>query len=99
MDYMSVKEAAERWGISRRRVQKLCGDGKIIDAICIGHTWCIPLGADKPFDERDGRTKKNANNKFDYYTEKRIYYDISDLGAKTLSRNENCMVCQIENDT
>jgi AraC-like DNA-binding protein len=96
VDYTSVKEAATRWGISQRRVQKLCEDGRITDAIRFSHTWCIPLNAEKPC---DGRTKKNADDAIYYYTEKRIYTDLSELGAKILSQNESCMVCQIENES
>jgi hypothetical protein len=29
MDYISVREAAENWGISERRVQKLCEQGRV----------------------------------------------------------------------
>lgn len=29
MDYMSTKEAAQKWGISERRVRSLCATGKI----------------------------------------------------------------------
>ncbi|MDR1377819.1 MAG: helix-turn-helix domain-containing protein [Synergistaceae bacterium] len=94
--YMSVKETAARWGISQRRVQKLCEGGKIAEAMRIGRTWCVPQNTKKPF---DGRAKKNANDMICYYTEKRIYTDLLELGAKTLSRNESCMLCQIENDT
>jgi len=28
MEYIFAKEAAERWGISKRRVQKLCEEGR-----------------------------------------------------------------------
>jgi AraC-like DNA-binding protein len=34
-----------------------------------------------------------------YYTEKRIFDDLPSLGGRILSQNENCAVCQIENDT
>jgi len=29
LDYISVKETAEKWGISERRVQKLCRENRI----------------------------------------------------------------------
>ena len=32
MDYISVKAASEKWGISERRIQKLC-EGNHIDGI------------------------------------------------------------------
>lgn len=32
MEYMSVIEAAKKWGITRRRVQVLCCEGRISGA-------------------------------------------------------------------
>ena len=29
MEYISVKEAAEKWGISERRIQRLCSEDRI----------------------------------------------------------------------
>ena len=54
MEYMSTKEAAEKWGIKVRRVQALCENGKIPTASRIAHMWVIPTGTPKPL---DGRTK------------------------------------------
>jgi len=39
MSYISAKKAAEKWGISRRRVQLLCGQGRIDGAFQIGRVW------------------------------------------------------------
>lgn len=52
MAYISAKETAEKWGISRRRVQLLCGQGRIDGAFQIGKVWVIPQNAEKPKDER-----------------------------------------------
>ena len=49
---MSTKEAAVLWGISDRRVSKLCGDGKIKGAKKDGRGWMIPIDAEKPADGR-----------------------------------------------
>ena len=54
MDYMTAKEAAEKWAISPRRVQVLCAQGKILGAVRFGVTWAIPKDAQKP---KDGRRK------------------------------------------
>ena len=51
---MNVKQAAERWGISDRRVRILCANGKIAGAYRVGKIWYIPDGAEKP---KDGRVK------------------------------------------
>ena len=52
MNYLSVTETAERWGISTRRIQFLCNEDRILDAIRIGRTWAIPDDEPKPVDAR-----------------------------------------------
>ena len=56
MDYITVREAAEKWNISLRLAQKLCTEGRIPGAQKFGSAWAIPADADKPEDLR--RTKK-----------------------------------------
>ena len=36
MDYMTAREASEKWGITQRRVQILCAQGKIAYAVPLG---------------------------------------------------------------
>lgn len=52
MDYIAAKQAAERWGISLRRVQKLCSEGRIPGVERVGRDWLIPRAAEKPADAR-----------------------------------------------
>lgn len=52
MDYISVREAAESWGISERRVQKLCEQGRIPGTKRFGHSWMLPKDTQKPEDQR-----------------------------------------------
>lgn len=52
MKYMITKEAAEKWGISERRIQYLCAHGKIAGAERLGKIWLIPETAEKPEDAR-----------------------------------------------
>lgn len=56
--YMTVKQAAEKWGISDRRVRVLCSEGKVMGVIREGRSWKIPEGAGKP---DDGRYKSSVN--------------------------------------
>ncbi len=51
-DYMTVKEAAEKWNISIRRVQVLCSQGRILGAIKYASVWAIPKTSQKPADRR-----------------------------------------------
>ncbi len=55
---LTAKEAAERWGVSTRRVQVLCDQGKIPGVIRFGNTWAIPKDAVKPVDGRYKKEKK-----------------------------------------
>lgn len=50
--YMTVNQAAEKWGISDRRVRILCAEGKISGAYQEGRRWMIPVHAIKPADGR-----------------------------------------------
>ena len=52
MKYLSAKEAADKGGISDRRVQILCNQDRIPGVIRIGNIWGIPDDAEKPKDER-----------------------------------------------
>ena len=63
-EYMTVKEAAEKWGLSVRRVQLLCVEGRIEGAMKHASVWVIPKDAEKPKDERiiTGKYIKPKNN-------------------------------------
>ena len=52
MTDMSVREAAEKWRISVRRVQLLCESGRIPGVTRFGRSWRIPGDAKKPEDAR-----------------------------------------------
>ena len=48
MEYISAKEAAEKWGITVRWVQQCCKNGLILGAGRLGNSWIIPKGAHRP---------------------------------------------------
>lgn len=52
MEYASCAEAAEKWGISQRRVQKLCEENRIPGAVKFSRIWLIPKDTEKPVDGR-----------------------------------------------
>lgn len=56
MEYISAPEAAKKWGISERRVQKLCELKRIPGVMRFSHMWMIPKDARKPADGRKNRT-------------------------------------------
>ncbi len=48
MNLITVKQAAEKWGVTPRRVQGLCKEGKIKGATRWERTWMIPAHAVLP---------------------------------------------------
>ncbi len=58
MDYISVQQAAEQWGISDRRVRVLCEQGKIPGVVQEGRSYLLPRDAVKPADGRRTRHKE-----------------------------------------
>lgn len=60
MEYMSAPEAAVKWGISERRVQKLCEENRIPGVSKLGYMWLIPKGAKKPADARFKHTRQKT---------------------------------------
>lgn len=52
MDYITVKEAAQKWGVSPRRVQILCGQNRIQGVTRFGNRIMIPADAAYPVQER-----------------------------------------------
>ncbi len=55
LDYLTVKEAGEKWGIGSRMVTLYCVADRIEGALKKGNLWLIPKEALKPV---DGRRKK-----------------------------------------
>ena len=52
VNFITLKEASEKWGISERRIRILCVNGRIEGASKIGPMWVIPVDAKKPDDKR-----------------------------------------------
>ncbi len=52
MEYMTIKEAAAKWGLSVRRVQEICMLDKVPGVTKFGNVWAIPVDAKKPNDMR-----------------------------------------------
>jgi len=60
MEWIAVKKAAELWGMTTRRAQFLCANGKVDGAQKLGNIWVVPKGTPKPV---DGRTKAAKQSK------------------------------------
>lgn len=51
-NYITLSEAAEKWGISSRRLRTLCDEGRVPGVGKLGRNWAIPIDAEKPKDAR-----------------------------------------------
>ncbi len=62
LEYISAPEAAKKWGISERRVQKLCEENRIPGVAKFSRLWLIPKDVEKPTDARlKAERRKNMN--------------------------------------
>lgn len=60
MNYINVRTASSRWGLTERRITTLCREGRIEGARKEGGLWMIPAGATKPEDGRRNRFTQAA---------------------------------------
>ena len=58
--YLSLQEAAQKWGVSPRRINQYCSQGRIPGAQRIGKAWAVPADAKKPDDPRRTRQQRKA---------------------------------------
>lgn len=56
--FITVQEAAQKWGVTPRQVQILCKEGRVVGAIRMSRIWIIPEGAEKPTGDKK-TTKKD----------------------------------------
>ena len=58
MDYMTLREASEKWGVSSRQINYYCVEGRIPGAVKMAGVWLLPKAADKPVDKRRKQNKR-----------------------------------------
>lgn len=56
-EYMTAHEAAEKWNVSLRWVQRLCKEKRIEGVLNINRVWLIPKETVKPSDARRKKTE------------------------------------------
>ena len=59
--YLSIKEASQKWGVSERRVNQYCAEGRIPGVERFGGSWAIPENAEKPGDPRKQNQQSAAH--------------------------------------
>lgn len=89
--YISVSDAAEKFNISKRRVQLLCEQGRIEGANRMSGVWLIPTNAQKPTDAR--RKSKVPENQLS------LFDDIYKIEDEKLSITQVCEVLSISQAT
>ena len=89
--YISVSDAAEKFNISKRRVQLLCEQGRIEGANRMSGVWLIPTNAQKPTDARRKSTvPENQLSLFD---------DLYKIEEEKLSITQVCELLSISQAT
>ena len=58
--YISIREVSYRWGVSERRVNQYCAEGRIPGASRFGRSWAIPENAEKPSDPRFQEQRRDS---------------------------------------
>lgn len=53
--YITVQEAAEKWGVTDRQIQLWCKSGKIAGATMLSRIWIIPENAQRPVQKRKSK--------------------------------------------
>lgn len=76
MEYITVQEAAKKWHLSSRMVQKYCAQGRITGAGKFGTSWRIPADAKKPHDPRKKTVSTTMSNGT---TKKELFSDLMPL--------------------
>lgn len=57
-EYMTAQEAAEKWNVSLKWVQRLCKENRIDGTMNVNRVWLIPKTANKPADARCKKVDK-----------------------------------------
>ena len=60
--YITVQEAAEKWGVTMRQVQIWCKTGRIKGASMMSRIWVLPDDAEKPVDKRRKENRENDDS-------------------------------------
>ncbi len=76
MDYITVNEAAEKWGVSAPLITHHLIAGRIEGAIRKGHMWLIPATSSKP---RDRRRKKESPSFHKFLEQRDSLFSVLDL--------------------
>lgn len=89
--YMSVSTAAEKFNLSKRRVQLLCEQGRVEGADMVSGVWLIPSEAQKPIDARKRKTAPD--------NQLSLFDDFTKIEHERLTMSEVCELLSISQAT
>ncbi len=89
MAYISVKDAAQKWNISERLIQRYCIEGRIAGATKFSGAWAIPDDAEKPQDPRKARAKNESGLQQAQQTEHNNQTDQNNSNNQTNQHQQN----------
>ena len=85
MEKITARQAAEKWGVTTRRVQELCKQGKISGATLWHRSWMLPKDAEYPKRQKKG---ESVSRKHLPMPRKSPFLDMTDLYVKAGSADE-----------
>lgn len=101
MDYMTVKEASEKWKISERMIRRYCDQDRIEGVIHVSGVWAIPEDAPQPNETKPEEVKltplakkivyqRNKNNHFGIYEyiQVNLAYSSNRMASNRLTRQQ-----------
>lgn len=62
-DLKTPEDLAQEWGLTSRRIQIMCKEGRIPGAVKKGNQWLIPGNVRRPAHKKPGRKAKSAAGK------------------------------------
>ena len=98
MEYITVKEASDKWGVSLRRVQTLCSQGRILGVERLGNRFMIPATAEYPVAPKEIKVDTEADvpllrkTPFLYMTDLYCTPGTADGVGQSLARNHEARV-------
>lgn len=83
MEFMTTKEAVQKWNISERRIRQLLQGGRIEGAVKVGNNWNIPIHSNKPVDKR---SIKLNNTEFKFNLPDNYFDKVDELNKRLNSK-------------
>ena len=92
MDYMTVKEASEKWKISERMIRRYCDQDRIEGVIHVSGVWAIPVDSHQPNTYKSEEVKLlPLANRIAYQRKKNNHFGIYEYIQVNLAYSSNRM--------